>query len=358
MIDTDWGMTRVSLQIPPPSYTVQFSHFLLLPVNLNLIRSLFFSLLLLAMEALDNTFGATLIGVIVAGVLLGVSLSQTYYYFSQQSDTPAIRSLVAAIVFFEVVHQIMISHSVYYYLVTNYNKPYALVAVIWSLLTEVFFNGFTAFSVQSFLTWRIWKLSQNNLLTAVIMFLVLAEFGKMCRCLVRVKTFADLAADLKGLSITVNALAAAGDVLIAGTLTFLMQTSKTGFSRSDTMLNKLTLFAVTTGALTSLCAVASLVSILAAPNTFIYVSFFFCMGRLYTNSLLATLNARKMIRSAGDNVHPTSGPNISFWSGSFAGSFPKPAVSFPSNSKLTQPTELDIKINPVHGIRTQDHQGT
>ncbi|KAF5392313.1 hypothetical protein D9757_001612 [Collybiopsis confluens] len=268
------------------------------------------------MEALDNTFGAALIGVIVAGVLLGVSLLQAYYYFSQQNDTPVVRSLVAAVVFFDVVHQIMISHTV---------------------------------SSAS-------KLLQTWLPTS------------RYRCSLPIPALGN-----KKLA------SAAGDVLIAGTLTFLLQTSKTGFSRSDTMLNKLTLFAVNTGALTSLCAVASLISvspssrnllyklvkvldrptlkILAAPNTFIYISFFFCMGRLYTNSLLATLNARKMIRSAGENVHTTSGPNISFSFGSFARSFTKPAVSFASsaNSRLTQPTELDIKIDTVHELRTQDY---
>ncbi|KAF5379624.1 hypothetical protein D9757_009222 [Collybiopsis confluens] len=70
--------------------------------------------------------------------------------------------------------------------------------------------------------------------------------------------------------------------MIAGILTLLLQRSKTGFR--------------------SLCAVASLISILAAPNTFIYISFFFSIGRLYTNSLLATLNARKMIRKAADDL--------------------------------------------------------
>ncbi|KAF9062694.1 hypothetical protein BDP27DRAFT_1451609 [Rhodocollybia butyracea] len=165
----------------------------------------------------------------------------------------------------------------------------------------------------------------------------------------RVRTFEELASDLKGLSITVNALAAAGDILIAGILSFLLQKSKTG---SDSMLNTLTLYAVNTGMLTSLCAVASL--IVAAPNTFIYIAFFFCMGRLYTNSLLATLNARKSIRDRGDNIHTTIGGNFSF---SFR-SITKPTSFLSWSSKRkpednTIPARLSVQI--AREVRSQDY---
>ncbi|KAJ3787198.1 hypothetical protein GGU10DRAFT_433307 [Lentinula aff. detonsa] len=308
--------------------------------------------------------GAAFIGMAVAGFLLGLSFLQAYIYFSEQNDTLVVRSLVGLVVSFDFVHQALISHTVYYYLILNYGDPSALGLVVWSLLAEVIFNGFTAFCVQSFLTWKIWRLSNSNMwVTGVVAALVLAEFGcviviifrprrkpsESSRYLVQVRTFAELATDLKGLSITVNALAAAGDVLIAAILTWLLQTSKTGFQRSDTMLNKLTIFAVNTGALTSLFAVASLISILAAPDTFIYITFFFCMGRLYTNSLLASLNARKKIRNGGDNVHTTTGHNFSFQSRSFT----KPSSFISFGSKRQQ--EISIQIDTTQELRAQDY---
>ena len=88
------------------------------------------------------------------------------------------------------------------------------------------------------------------------------------------------------------------------------------------------------------CACTSLnhfPQIVVAGNTFLYIAFFFCIGRcefftwfsylpflscfllnsyisplsdpfqiVYTNSLLATLNARKMIRVAGEAIQTTS----------------------------------------------------
>jgi len=102
-------------------------------------------------------------------------------------------------------------------------------------------------------------------------------------------------------SISINVLAAAGDVLIAVVLCSMLQKSRTGFQESDTMINKLIIFTMNTGLLTSLCAVASFISILAAPNTFIYIAFFFNIGRFYSNTLMATLNARRGVRSTGSD---------------------------------------------------------
>ena len=39
------------------------------------------------------------------------------------------------------------------------------------------------------------------------------------------------------------------------------------------------IFSVNTGLLTSICACMSLITILALPNTFVYITFFFVIGR-------------------------------------------------------------------------------
>jgi len=60
---------------------------------------------------------------------------------------------------------------------------------------------------------------------------------------------------------------------------------------------------VNTGVLTSCCAVASLISLVLSPDSLIYAAFYFCIGRFYTNSFLATLNARQSLKG---NVDETS----------------------------------------------------
>ncbi|TFK37407.1 hypothetical protein BDQ12DRAFT_736268 [Crucibulum laeve] len=294
--------------------------------------------------------GAAFIGAVIAASLHGVSCVQAWYYYTHQNDTWPIKSLVGAVMAFDTIHQALITHTMYTYLVSNWGDLESLRRLVWSMLVEVLFNGFTALLVQSFLTMRVWRLSNKAIwLTSIVLILVIGEFG----CVVaftafslHLKTFEELA-HLKTLSILVNALAAAGDVLIAAALCTLLHRSRTGFQRSDTMINKLILFAVNTGFLTSLCAVASLISITVAGQTFLYIGFFFCIGRLYTNSLLATLNARKMIRGVGEGVNSTSeGVSLS-------------VRDFPKNGPLTarRTTDISIKIDTTREFVTDSDQG-
>lgn len=109
-------------------------------------------------HSVDNTMGASLIGVICAAMLYGVSCVQTWYYFNRYSkDVWYIKALVGGVWFFDSVHQMLISHTVYYYVISNYNNPAILTNMVWSILLEVLFNGFIGFLVQMFLTLRVWR---------------------------------------------------------------------------------------------------------------------------------------------------------------------------------------------------------
>ncbi|TRM58826.1 hypothetical protein BD626DRAFT_180211 [Schizophyllum amplum] len=296
--------------------------------------------------SLRDTMGAAYVGVIASGILHGVSLIQAWYYFTHQRDPWHTIILVSAVLLFDTVHQGLISYTVYYYVIANYGNAVTIGELVWSLLVEVYFNAFTGLLVQSFLAMRIWRLSNRNVwLTSAVCTFILAEFGcclAFASLSLHLKTFVELA-ELSPLSISVNALAAAGDVLIAVILCTLLHRSRTGFHRSDTIINKLIIFAVNTGVLTSLCAVGSLISITVAGNTFWYIAFFFCMGRLYSNSLLATLNARKMIRGSADGAFSSEDNNVSI--------FAKGMMSMGSRHRPTT-TNISIKIDTTKEIDT------
>ncbi|KAI6033984.1 hypothetical protein BKA83DRAFT_4183361 [Pisolithus microcarpus] len=254
------------------------------------------------MAVIDSTFGAYLIGVVISAVLYGVTCVQVwYYYVSYPTDPWHIKSLVFAVFASDTVHQALVTHSAYIYLVSDITNPAGLQDLVWSLIVEVLFNAITAFLVQCFLSMRVYRLSNKSIpVTVIVMSSVIAEFVLSITYVAKalpIQTFAGLL-ELKGISSAVNATTAASDVLIAGCLCFLLQKSRTGFRRSDTMINKLMLFSLNTGLLTGIFAVASLISISVWPDAFIYIAFYFCVGRLYCNSLLATLNARRIIRAA------------------------------------------------------------
>jgi len=305
---------------------------------------------------LDNTFGAILIGVIVAGALWGVTCCQAFlYYHSYPKDTLPLKVLVGAVWALDTAHQALITHTAYTYLVTHFSQLAFLSQMVNSLVIEVFFNGFVTLLVQAFFAHRVWLLSKKNwFLTGLVSAFILGEFVAVMIYAIKGVKFTTLAqlGSLKTLSLSVNALAAAGDVTIAAILCWMLQTSRTGFKTSDTMITKLIAFTINTGLLTSVCAVASLITISILPNAFVYILFYFAIGRLYCNSLLATLNARKAIRATSGieefSLSTTTTNWIPFNSNlSFSNMTPTP----PQNRA---PATMSVKVDRSRGVDDSD----
>uniref|UniRef100_A0A0W0G038 Uncharacterized protein n=1 Tax=Moniliophthora roreri TaxID=221103 RepID=A0A0W0G038_MONRR len=62
---------------------------------------------------LDTTMGAAFVGMSIAAILYGISIIQTYQYFSNpgHNDRWHIKSLVGAVLCFDTVHHILITHT-------------------------------------------------------------------------------------------------------------------------------------------------------------------------------------------------------------------------------------------------------
>ncbi|KAH9943025.1 uncharacterized protein BXZ73DRAFT_97089 [Epithele typhae] len=253
------------------------------------------------MSDLDATLGALFLGVFVSTILWGISCSQLYYYYNgYPNDRAYTKVMVLAVWASDTAHQALVTHTLYTYLITEYGNPTALSYITKTIVVEVLFNGITGFLVQTFFVVRVWKLSdKNNCFAAPLGLLVLAELvfsiGYFSEAL-SLSTYTELPR-VRALSISMNVFAAAADVSIAGSLCFMLNRSRSEFVKSNTLINKLILFAVNTGLLTSVCACISLITYFTLPLSFVYICFYFLMGRLYANSLLATLNARNRLRS-------------------------------------------------------------
>lgn len=76
----------------------------------------------------------------------------------------------------------------------------------------------------------------------------------------KLKTYARLT-EIFDLSRAINVTNAVTDVAIAFALIFLLQRSRTGFKRSDNIINRLILFSLNTGLLTGLDAIGSLIGV-------------------------------------------------------------------------------------------------
>ncbi|KAK0222415.1 hypothetical protein EDD85DRAFT_254901 [Armillaria nabsnona] len=118
---------------------------------------------------IDSTFGALFIGMVLAAVLWGVSCVQTWYYFDNyRRDSIFLKGVVFFTWLSDTIHQILITHVLYYYTISHFGDTDALENIVWTLYVEVIFNAITGFLVQSFFAYRIWTFRKNLAVLSVI----------------------------------------------------------------------------------------------------------------------------------------------------------------------------------------------
>ncbi|KAH9923969.1 uncharacterized protein BXZ73DRAFT_103701 [Epithele typhae] len=90
-----------------------------------------------------------------------------------------------------------------------------------------------------------------------------------------------------------------GDTLMTTVLVVTLKRNRSGIKQTNNILNKLILYTMTTGLLTTIFNLFALIMALAVPDTFIWIGVEIVTIRLYTNSVLAVLNTRQSLTNAG-----------------------------------------------------------
>jgi hypothetical protein len=254
---------------------------------------------------ITNTVGSSLVGALISAILYGLTSLQTYLYFLYYpKDTFGTKALVTTIWVLDTVHTAFMSICVYHYLVSNYFNPIALASGHWSLFVSVALNVVVACIVQTFFVIRIFRLcgpKSRWIVTAILSLTVLAHFAFGIETVVYlfIKKFLVKLPEISLIAATPFAIfAVLSDILIAGSLCYLLHGSRTGFKRTDTMVSTLIIYAINRCLLTSVVAVVEVIVFSALPHSLWYLAIDFVIGKLYANSLLATLNCRVAIRNA------------------------------------------------------------
>ncbi|KAM5541187.1 hypothetical protein V8D89_005116 [Ganoderma adspersum] len=94
----------------------------------------------------------------------------------------------------------------------------------------------------------------------------------------------------------VDSLSVLCDIIIVEALSYYLHSKRTGFKRTNSMIDRLIVYAVNRGVLTIICQTSHLIVFLAFPGRFIFFVFAILGGKLYVNTFLATLNAQKSMR--------------------------------------------------------------
>jgi len=87
------------------------------------------------------------------------------------------------------------------------------------------------------------------------------------------------------------------DSILAGLLCMLLWRSRSGIRRTDSIISTLILYTITTGLLTSVVAIFTVIIMLTMKGTYADAGSFYVLSKLYFSSFLATLGRRDKIRT-------------------------------------------------------------
>ncbi|KAF9476490.1 hypothetical protein BDN70DRAFT_882315 [Pholiota conissans] len=258
----------------------------------------------------DLVIGVVLIGLFFNTYLYGLVTYQFIVYHNTKfNDRLWIKTVVGILFSLDTVHSIVAVYAGWEMCVTNYMNPASLASVSWTIPFTACATAAAAFVTQIFLGNRVLVLTKSLPLVVFIGILsVLGLFfgiysGIYSGILREVAKFGPL-----GPFVTCwLTFQTSADLIITASLTIALTRARTGFRRTDTIINRIIRGAVQTGLFASMFALADLFSFMFHRNTNLYAMFAYPIGRIYTNTLLDTLNARTSLKTmASEDIEVSS----------------------------------------------------
>jgi len=253
-----------------------------------------------------------MVGGIVAAVFSGMVTSQAFSYFKYYvNDDRRIKALVAVVWFLDVCHTIFVSIALWDHLIAHFGDLARIDYIPWSLAMTIAFTAILTFLVHLFFVHRIFKLSLNNFVIAVP--LGLLACARLCfACLttakmIKLRSLKEFVALYTWSFSTGLSLSSLLDILITTLLCYLLLQNHKKDSSMNGVLDSLMLYAFENGSLTCAATVTSLVCWLTMHTNLIFMGIHFVISKLYANSLLATLNARKNLYPTGHRSQHSNG---------------------------------------------------
>ncbi|PPR03488.1 hypothetical protein CVT26_007894 [Gymnopilus dilepis] len=342
------------------------------------------------MEDIGTTFGALFVGGFVAAVFSGIVTAQAFSYFKYYvNDNRSLKALVGwlrlASPFLDICHTLWVAMALWDHLIAHFGDVNRIDYIPWSLAITIAFTAILTFlvhlHVHSSLSMEFFLIQPVQIfriphLQTLNNYIIAAPIGllataRLCfACLTTGKMYVDenFLPYLRSLPTllrlgriklrslkefvalyTVPLLAGFGslalssvvDILITVLLCYLLLRNHKKNSSMNGILDKLMLYAFENGSLTSAATVASLICWLTMLHkNLIFMGIHFVISKLYANSLLATLNARKTL------VHPSHRSQQS------NSSERNHAIMFPDTFSLSgrTPTPLRVKVDQTKTI--------
>ncbi|KAL1759520.1 hypothetical protein FB107DRAFT_271088 [Schizophyllum commune] len=220
------------------------------------------TLLQMADMDFNASLGSAFLGCLLSAILYGVTCVQAFnYHKGCFRDPRRIACFVYTLWVLETVHLALIAHGCYYYTVTNYVNPASLLRPAWSFIAQIPFSITMDLSVRegAFFARRIWILTRQhnpNLAKALVVcigVMSLIPFASGTALTARAFILNEYAVFWKISFLLYTSLGSGvvADGLIATSMCILLSRSRTGLVKTDTIIDRLMLYSINTGLLTT-----------------------------------------------------------------------------------------------------------
>ncbi|KAL0569104.1 hypothetical protein V5O48_012865 [Marasmius crinis-equi] len=269
--------------------------------------------------SLDDNLGPVVAGCMVAIFLYGAMVVQVFCYYQHdfKKDSVWIKSLVLWTTILETLHTILIAISLYESAVTHFGDYIYLPRVHWPLSYSVAVGAAISASVQilgclkTFYAFRVYTLSGKWWYLVLIALASLARFGLALAGVLLIEKVDSLQIFRNegiGYIVSVLAVGITVDILNTTALALILARQKGHAVRnSRRMIDKLVLWTIETGLLTSVASFASFLLVFTRPYQAAWICPVSFTAKLFSNSLLASLNGRVSLRASNATVHTDIG---------------------------------------------------
>lgn len=255
-------------------------------------------------EDLAGTYGALLLGGLVSATLTGVVFVQGLVYYKVfPSDTLWRKLLVLVILLMDLTHSAMVWAGIWVHLISLPRTLGDLDFIPLSISLSIVITAALTFLVHMFFAERIHTLNPGKwrwCLTMVIIMIAAARLGFACATSAQMiihQSFAKFV-EVSSWTFTLGlGLSSAVDLIVTVSLFVLLkENGDKGYLRLGHIIDALVLYTVEIGSVTCGVTIVSMICWLVMRHNLVFLGLHFAIGKLYANSLLATLNTRRQLR--------------------------------------------------------------
>ncbi|KAF8330312.1 uncharacterized protein EI90DRAFT_3060221 [Cantharellus anzutake] len=252
----------------------------------------------MGMSKFENLYGGFLVGLVLSAIVFGVVTVQAWlYYCTYPKDSPVARSSVGFLWLVQAFQVVTVAYVVYDAGIMKFG--YLLEDTKWYHTMYPLVTTISSVTVQFYFIHRLRKLGQSEWVPLLLTIMTLAQLAMGLVICIHMNInhgIYNLIPILKPFLIAWLTIEAGSDVIIAFSMCYFLRKSCTGFRSTDSIIRVLMIYAINTGMLTTVMAMAVMFTYTFYGLHFVNLIFLLPLGGVYTASLLSNLHSRSTLQ--------------------------------------------------------------